>query len=119
MNSAVTIIAFPVVELINFIKWWYGAGLLAMFAYLGREIKEGERKIGFVAWFKALGVPMYGQWDWQGRIISFFFRLILLVWKAVYELGWLIIHLLIVLIYILLPISSLAFIFYHLINLSM
>ena len=51
-------------------------------------IRRREQALAFVLWAKSVFLPMYGQRDWQGRIISFCFRLLLLVTRGVRLLLW-------------------------------
>ena len=55
--------------------WWYTIGLKRLLTILAENIIEEEQRLGVGLWWKNLFTPMYGQYDWQGRIISFFMRL--------------------------------------------
>jgi hypothetical protein len=56
--------------------WWYSKGVhywskkCIQWFYTGNDILNPE------IWLKNIFIPMYGQYDWQGRLISFFIRLI-------------------------------------------
>jgi hypothetical protein len=96
-------------DIFYFPFWWYGQGLLRFFGVVKNFIKDRERSLAFLVWLKNIGVPMYGQYDWQGRIISFFMRLFQVIVRGLMMLFWLVCSLVILLIWIALP----FFIFYE------
>lgn len=61
-------------DVLYFPVWWYGPGTKMSFLWTVRQIKEFEYQLGVGIWIKNIFVPMYGQDDWQGRLISFFMR---------------------------------------------
>ena len=86
MDSVLTQVgrAFLVVlfEAVTFPWWWYSAGLRRVGAWAGRTLKGWERAVGLRLWARNLFVPMFGQTDWQGRFISFFMRLSILLGRT-------------------------------------
>ncbi len=68
--------------------WWYTGGLV----YTARKsislVRFGNEWLSPGVWLRNVFVPMFGQHDWVGRLISFFMRLVnvfargfaLLVW---------------------------------------
>lgn len=48
-----------------------------------RELQYRVRAYAFAVWIKNLFVPMYGQYDWTGRIISFFMRVFVMIGRAI------------------------------------
>jgi hypothetical protein len=62
--------------------WWYGPGLVAAAAKAGRFVAYNAESFGVRHWVKNLFRPMYGLRDWQGRLISFFARLIAIIWYS-------------------------------------
>lgn len=76
--------------------WWYTRGLWRQLQGVVGSLSRQQRDLAVDVWLKNLLVPMYGQYDITGRIISFFMRLaqimgrtfILLMW-AVLCLAWL------------------------------
>lgn len=79
-----------VLHILYFPVWWFSFGL----AHTGRTCVHLVQNVNITLapglWFRNLFVPIYGADDWEGRIISFFLRLvnaivrsaILLVWMA-------------------------------------
>jgi len=63
--------------------WWYSRGLFGVIAWVGRELKYRIRAYSFRVWIKNFFVPMYGQYDWMGRIISVFMRFFVLIGRAI------------------------------------
>lgn len=73
-------------ELIYFPFWWYTEGFLqlsrALFGYLGDEFTG----LGIAVWSRNLFIPMYGQRDIGSRLISFFMRLVQIIFRFLYWL---------------------------------
>ncbi|OIO46259.1 MAG: hypothetical protein AUJ28_02840 [Parcubacteria group bacterium CG1_02_37_51] len=91
-------------EILYFPIWWYSRGLIKATIFCGRQIKSGNERFAITILFRYWFKPMYGQQDWQGKIISFFIRTIHLAWRLLLMAIWLIIVLLIFIIYLVLPI---------------
>lgn len=68
--------------------WWYSAGLVATVRKLMRAFQEGVAIIGISIWMRSIFKPMYGEYSWQGRIISFFMRLVVLVFMILQLIVW-------------------------------
>ena len=69
--------------LINCIKkvfyfpvWWYSKGFLKILKGSWQFIKDFNLTLGFTIWLKNIFVPMFGQKDIAGRLISFVLRLV-------------------------------------------
>lgn len=91
-----TILYFPV--------WWYSKGLLKFVSGGWSWIKDFEQTMGFSIWLKNLFVPMFGQTDIAGRLISFFLRLVQVIFRGIFLLLFCILVLLIELTWLVLPI---------------
>ncbi len=78
-------------DLVYFPVWWYSLGTKRAFLSCTGLIADANSNLAPGLWLKNIFVPMFGQTDWQGRITSFFMRLInvigrgfgLLVWTTV------------------------------------
>ncbi len=46
---------------------------------------------------------MYAQYDWQGTLISFFVRLVQIIFRSIFMLFWLILSLAVIIFWIILP----------------
>ncbi len=93
-----------VLEIIYFPFWWYSFGVYKAGAFCVRQIKNRWRDMGFAINLKFLFKPMYAQHDFAGRVISFFARLIQLIFKLFLFLFIIIFFLIIFLSWIALPV---------------
>lgn len=87
--------------------WWYSRGVVYMANFCIRQIREEEHRVGLALWMKNILVPMFAQYDWQGRIISFFMRLAMIFMKSIFLSLWAMILCLFFLLYIFLPAMAL------------
>jgi hypothetical protein len=92
-----------VIDIIYFPLWWYTRGLVRLVFFLEKFIINRERSLAFLVWVKNIHRPMYGQYDWQGRLISFFMRLFQIIVRGIVLVFWLIFALALFLIWIALP----------------
>ncbi|MBU1164725.1 hypothetical protein KKA15_04145 [Patescibacteria group bacterium] len=63
--------------------WWFSFGAKKWGFFCLQKLKDAENRLGLRIWFFNLTTPMFAQYDWQGRMISFFIRLIVLVFKTI------------------------------------
>lgn len=91
-NLASQALKFVLIDLIGdvlyFPVWWYSEGLQKTARFCLHQISEMEKSLALRVWFANFFVPMYGQYDWQGRIISVFMRLIQIVYRIFALLVW-------------------------------
>jgi len=81
---AVRILAIDAVaSILYFPVWWYSAGALRAARYSAGVVAGAARSFGVRVWLKNLFRPMYGQYDLAGRILSFFMRLVMIVYYSV------------------------------------
>ncbi|MCX6740533.1 MAG: hypothetical protein NTZ49_04880 [Candidatus Parcubacteria bacterium] len=95
INEIRTILYFPI--------WWYSKGLVKMLKTTSSFIADMENTIGFWIWVKNLFVPMFGQHDIAGRIISFFLRFFQVAVKGLVMLVIMLASLIVVIIWLILP----------------
>lgn len=62
--------------------WWYTKGMIRAAGGCVRTVRGYARQFGVGVWLKNLFVPMFGQYDTAGRIISFFMRLAALLYYS-------------------------------------
>jgi hypothetical protein len=62
--------------------WWYGRGLVKMLRKARQFLANRAADFGLRYWLKNLFRPMYGVRDWQGRLISFFMRVVAIAWYS-------------------------------------
>ena len=92
-----------ILEIIYFPFWWYSKGLKNAFIKFWKSIVYRENQLALIIWTKSLFKPMYAQTDWQGKIISFFFRLLFLVIKTIKIILWIIFYFIRLVLWIILP----------------
>ncbi len=76
LDTVKDIIAFPL--------WWYTQGFLWFASLLMTVVMETEHRLALRVLARNLFQPMYGQTDRIGRIISFFVRLVILIFRSLY-----------------------------------
>jgi hypothetical protein len=84
--------------------WWYSRGLLAAAKFCGKEITDQQERLGLSIWVKNIFTPMYGQYDIEGRIISFFVRLVQIIIRSILLLVWSLLLLGVFVVWIILPV---------------
>lgn len=76
------IIAKVLLEIIYFPIWWYSFGFVERLKKNWRFLVQREKSLGFKIWLKNIFVPMYGQYDITGRIISFLIRSVQVIFRG-------------------------------------
>ncbi len=84
--------------------WWYTAGIVRAGRFSARMIAAGNAQFAPGVWIAHIFVPMFGQYDWQGRLVSFFVRLVNVCVRSVFLLCWVIVSCVTFLLWIVLPI---------------
>ncbi|MFA7286544.1 MAG: hypothetical protein WC052_02700 [Patescibacteria group bacterium] len=90
-------------ELISAPVWWYSRGLQLAFRRLLDRFSYANRYLGVTVWASNLFVPMYGQWDIAGRVISFFVRVVQTVVRCVVFVLWALTDVILFALYIIFP----------------
>ncbi len=84
-----TYLLFDVVlDALSLPMWWYTKGLLGVVIFFVGQTHLMIQSIGLGIWLKSMFKPMYGERSVQGRIISFFMRLVVLIWKLLFFIVW-------------------------------
>lgn len=95
-----------VLSLATWPVWWYSRGLIEFSRFIRKHINQAWHNqalsILIKNWFK----PMYAQWDWQGRIISFFFRTLMIGWRFVFFFIWLVVLLVLFVVWLIVPLLA-------------
>jgi hypothetical protein len=100
----VKIITELITDILMFPVWWYSRGFFNWIKSVSGFLSNREKSIGLFVWIKNLFTPMYGQSDWQGRLISFFMRLAQIVFRGIFMLFWLIISIILIVAWPVLPV---------------
>lgn len=78
-----------VFKILYFPLWWYGPGTIKKIRKCYNFLKDKEESLGLFIWCKNILVPMYGQNDFAGRVISFFVRFFQILFRSIIMLFWL------------------------------
>ena len=84
--------------------WWYSKGTIRAFKFCRHLLAVGNKNLVPILWLKNIFVPMFGQNDWQGKIVSFFVRLANVVGRSLALLIWFFIVVLLLLVWLFLPV---------------
>lgn len=82
-NTLYFILIKIVGDFLYFPIWWYTKGLYITWQWFLKRLATADRRLSLVLWLKHMFVPMYGQYNFWGRVISFFMRLIVLVFRLI------------------------------------
>jgi len=63
--------------------WWYTTGLEKVISSFVRAVRYRVQSYSLRIWIRNFFVPMYGQYDWTGRLISVFMRFVVLIFRVV------------------------------------
>jgi hypothetical protein len=77
-----------IIDIVFFPFWWYSVGLIKTAKKLAEFVMDKERSLALFVWIKNIFVPMYGQRDIQGFLISFFVRLVQIIFRGLILLFW-------------------------------
>lgn len=76
-------------EIAYFPLWWYSIGLVHFVESIKEFMSNRQKELAFFVWTKNIFVPMYGEYNWEGRLISFFVRLVQIIVRSIILLIWL------------------------------
>lgn len=110
------IIISLILEIIYFPVWWYSVGFFRLLKNVWCFWRDQEKSLGFAVWAKNIFVPMYGQNDWAGRLISFLVRLVQVIGRGLALLIWFMICVLLILFWLTLPLLLLTALFFQVLN---
>lgn len=96
LESVLDILYFPI--------WWYTKGAAHALRWCFGLLKQGNASLAPGLWLANLFVPMFGQFDWQGRIVSFLMRLVQIIARAIGLFIWVILCLVLWFCWLALPI---------------
>jgi hypothetical protein len=70
-------------DAVRFPLWWYSGGLVKVFRFCRDGFRATAWRVSLGLFARYLFTPMYGDYTYSGRALSFVVRLVLLVWKSV------------------------------------
>lgn len=90
-------------DIFYFPVWWYSTGVLRILDTGRAMIREGNDQFVPFLWMRYVFVPMFGQYDWQGRIMSFFMRVVNIIFRLLFLAIWSVFVCLILLVWLFAP----------------
>lgn len=103
-------------EIVYFPIWWYSVGFFRFFGNVRLFLRGQAKASGFFVWAKNIFVPMYGQSDFAGRAISFFVRLVQVIFRGFILLLWTAICFLALIIWLAVPIFLTLALFFQILK---
>ena len=100
---SVKIIGELIRDILIFPLWWYSRGLVNNVKGLIKFIIARQKSLALIIWVKNIFTPMYGQTDWQGKLISVFIRIVQIIFRSIVMLFYLIISIALLLFWLALP----------------
>lgn len=91
-------------DFLYFPIWWYTKGLKNHLLVCVDMVRSVNRQFAPGLWLRNMFVPMYGQYDWQGRIVSFFMRLANVICRGIALFVWLLIMMGVFFLWLLFPV---------------
>lgn len=101
-----------VLDLVYFPLWWYTGGVKHAGKFCIGLIQDANMIMAPGLWLKNMFVPMFGQTDLQGRLMSIFMRFVNFVGRSIGLLIWSIVVLFIFILWLVFPL----FVVYMMIN---
>lgn len=99
---------------LRFPLWWYTAGVRYTAERLMASIRSYARSLAVLVWVRNWLTPMFGQYDWQSRLISFIVRSAQIVARGFVLCVWIALCALQFAVYLALPVVAGILTVYHL-----
>lgn len=94
-------------SILLFPLWWYGAGFKGLLDWMRSELSFRWRSYAIALWLKNMFVPMYGEYDIWGRIISIIVRIAVVVGRLIGIVVEILVYILFALIWLIAPVACL------------
>jgi hypothetical protein len=75
-------------DVLRFPVWWYTTGTANAARFIWQEFLSILNRLSIPILVRNLGKPMYGDYSKSGRIISFFVRIIVFIFRFVGMMIW-------------------------------
>ncbi|KKW41352.1 MAG: hypothetical protein UY92_C0022G0002 [Candidatus Magasanikbacteria bacterium GW2011_GWA2_56_11] len=92
-----------ILDILYFPLWWYTGGAKHALLFGVDLIKDGNSHLAPGLWLKNIFVPMFGQYDWQGRLVSFFMRVVNIIGRSIGLLIWFLVVVMIFILWLIFP----------------
>jgi len=87
-NMIKFIIKHIILDIIYFPIWWYSKGLHYILRWAKNSLANSEQILALKIWLKSMFKPMFQDYSREGRIVSFFMRTIILAFKLIILIFW-------------------------------
>ncbi|HAZ28938.1 MAG TPA: hypothetical protein DCY48_04155 [Candidatus Magasanikbacteria bacterium] len=77
-----------ILDVLYFPLWWYTAGAKHTLLFCVRLFQDANLSFAPLLWLKNLFVPMFGQRDLQGRLMSIFMRFVNVIGRSIALTVW-------------------------------
>ncbi len=91
-------------QIITFPAWWYTQGLALLVVHFYRAQFIQMRDLAILSWIRHLFTPMFHDYTFVGRILSFIFRIFIISGKLIVLVASLALRLAVIVLYIFFPI---------------
>ncbi len=82
-------------DILYFPIWWYTRGAKRAAVAVWHMFQEANISLAPGLWLRHILTPMFGQTDWQGRIMSFFMRVVNIIGRTIALVVWMLVCLLV------------------------
>ena len=90
-------------SIVRFPIWWYGPGLLGVVGWAKDGLVYRWRSYALGLWIRHFFTPMYGAYDWTGRLISILVRFVVILGRLFVLLVETLVYLFILFLWVLAP----------------
>ena len=101
-------------SVVRFPLWWYTHGLIDTASALALSVRTQATKLAIGVWIRNIFTPMYGQSDWQSRLISVFVRTAQIIARGVFLCFLVALYLAGFALYLVAPVAAVAGMLFHL-----
>ncbi len=96
-----------VVSLFTYPVWWYSTGLGRLVLWIEEGLRYRWRKYALGLWIRHIGTPMYGEYSFLGRAVSFFIRIVVIIGRGIAWLVEAFVYALLLILWVVWPIAAL------------
>lgn len=75
-------------DMVRWPWWWYTTGVVLAGKRFLEMVRDANNQFGVMVWIKNILVPMYGDYAWSGRLVSFFMRVVQVIGRSLLLLLW-------------------------------
>ena len=96
--------------------WWYTEGVLFILHWWRRKSRTIWHRLDITRWMRNVLVPVFGQYDWQGRLVSVIIRVAQIIGRTIAYCFAMIFVTIVVIAWMLVPIGVLWLLFAPMFN---